>query len=92
LTNAGSKAVATTVTDASGHYRFDQLNGVGGIGDYAVSLVVPPRFVQTSQAPSPISLRRGHIQATGVGFGLAPGQDGPQGPSRGPGDVLAAGG
>jgi hypothetical protein len=72
LEDSGGNVLATTVTDASGNYRFNQLDGVGGTGEYTVSLVVPSGFVQTSKGPSTILISRGGTDVSGVDFVLAP--------------------
>jgi hypothetical protein len=71
LEDSGGNVLATTVTDHSGRYRFDQLNGVGGTGDYTVTLVVPGGYSQTSKNPSTILISRGGMDASGVDFVLA---------------------
>jgi hypothetical protein len=72
LEDSGGNVLATTVTDRSGQYRFDQLTGVGGTGDYTVSLVAPSGFRQTSKNPPTISISRGGLDVSGVDFVLAP--------------------
>jgi hypothetical protein len=63
--------LATTVTDSSGAYRFEQLNGVSGTGDYTVKIVVPPGFAQKSRDPATIAISRGGVSVQKVDFTLA---------------------
>jgi hypothetical protein len=61
--NSGGNVLATTVTDRSGKYSFNQLTGVSGTGEHAVSLVVPSGFSQSSKNPSTLGLMAlGQIQ------------------------------
>jgi peroxidase len=76
LLDDGGAALATTVTDSQGRYRFDNFNGIEGTGTYTVRLVVPSGFVQTSADPADISISRGDIDVSGVDFSLALVSDG----------------
>jgi hypothetical protein len=71
LEDTNGDLLATTVTDHSGNYRFNQLNGVGGTGDYVVKLVVPSIFTQVARYPSTILISRGGIIVRGVNYVLA---------------------
>jgi hypothetical protein len=71
LEDGSGDVLATTVTDSSGAYRFDQLNGVSGTGDYTVRIVVPAGFAQKSRDPSTISISRGGVSVQKVDFTLA---------------------
>jgi hypothetical protein len=71
LEDSGGDVLATTVTDQSGHYRFNQLDGVGGTGDYTVRLMVPTGFLQRSKNPAAIQISRGGTDVTGVDFVLS---------------------
>ena len=71
LVDGSGDVLATTVTDKSGAYRFNQLDGVSGTGDYTVRIVVPPGFAQTSRAPSTIAISRGGVSIQKVDFTLA---------------------
>jgi hypothetical protein len=71
LQDDSSNVLATTVTDFSGHYRFDQLHGVGATGDYTVALVLPAGLKQTTNNPGTILISRGGLNVTGVDFGVA---------------------
>jgi hypothetical protein len=70
LEDSGGDVLATTVTDQSGRYRFNQLDGVGGTGDYTVSLVLPGGYRQISNNPSTITISRGDISVGGIDFVL----------------------
>ncbi len=71
LQDSDGNVLAATVTTSSGDYRFDQQSGVGGTGDYTVSLVVPPGFTQASKNPSTILISRGDINVRGINFVVA---------------------
>ena len=71
LKDSDGDVLATTVTDRSGHYSFNQLNGVSGTGNYTVTLVVPDGYSQTSKNPSTIMISRGGMSVGGVDFVLA---------------------
>jgi hypothetical protein len=71
LQDSSGNVLATAVTDAQGHYRFDQLNGLSATGQYAIRLVVPTGYTQTSTNPSTILIGRGDVNDTGVNFTLA---------------------
>jgi hypothetical protein len=73
LEDASGNVLATTVTDAKGHYSFDQLTGVGGTGDYAVRVAAPPGSAQASANPPAILISRGGESVSGVNFRLEPG-------------------
>jgi hypothetical protein len=72
LQDADGNVVGTTMTDARGHYSFNQLTGIGGTGNYTVRLVVPSGFTQTSPNPSSILISRGDVNVSGVNFALTP--------------------
>ncbi len=71
LKDGGGNLLASTVTDFSGHYRFDQLHGIGATGDYTVSLVLPAGLTQTTNNPGTILISRGGLNVAGVDFGVA---------------------
>jgi hypothetical protein len=71
LEDTSGNVLATTVTDARGHYSFNQQSGVGGTGQYLVRLVVPPGHTQLSADPGPILISRGDVQADGISFDLS---------------------
>jgi peroxidase len=71
LEDTSGNVLATTVTDSSGNYSFNQLSGVGGTGNYLVRLVVPSGFTQTSKNASTILISRGDVSVSGVDFVLA---------------------
>jgi hypothetical protein len=71
LEDSTGNVLATTVTNSSGNYRFNQLNGVSGTGDYTVSLVVPSGLSQISKNSSTIVISRGGMSVSGVDFVLA---------------------
>jgi peroxidase len=72
LEDSNGNVLATTVTDRSGLYRFNQLTGLSGIGNYTVSLVPPSGSVQMAKAPSSILISRGGMNVKNVDFVLAP--------------------
>jgi hypothetical protein len=71
LQDSTGTVLATTVTNSSGAYRFNQLNGVSGTGDYTVSVVVPSGFTQASNNPSTIVISRGGMSVSDVDFVVA---------------------
>jgi hypothetical protein len=68
LQDDAGNVLATTVTDRHGRYRFNQLNGIGGTGDYVVRLVLPAGPTQTSTKPSAVQISRGGVNVTDVNF------------------------
>jgi hypothetical protein len=76
LEDATGAVLTTTTTDAAGHYRFDNLNGVSGTGTYEVRIVAPSGYTQTSPNPPAISLSRGDVNVSGVNFSLTSSQKG----------------
>ncbi len=72
LEDSDGNVLATTATDSSGRYNFNQLDGLGGTGDYTVALVVPTGYTQSSRNPSTIAISRGGIDLSGVDFVLTP--------------------
>jgi hypothetical protein len=68
LKDSNGDVVATTVTDRSGEYAFNQQNGLGGTGVYAVSLIVPGAHPQVPFGPSTIAISRGDINVKNVDF------------------------
>jgi hypothetical protein len=81
LEDASGDVLATTVTDARGHYSFNQLSGpaasedvaygVSAAGTYKVALVLKPGMTQISPAPNPISISAGDTNISGVNFTVA---------------------
>jgi hypothetical protein len=71
LEDSEGSVLATTVTKQSGSYSFNELSGLGGTGEYAVSLVVPSGFAQASKNPATISISRGGTDVNGVDFVVA---------------------
>jgi peroxidase len=69
LMNDEGTVVATSITDSQGRYRFDDLNGINGTGDYSVHVVVPPDDTETSPDPVSVLISRGDVNAT-VNFSL----------------------
>jgi hypothetical protein len=82
LEDGSGNVLATTTTDAKGHYRFDQQTGIGGTGNYTVRLVLPGGFTQTSANPAAILISRGDSNVTGVNFDVAPPRQGTTLPGR----------
>jgi hypothetical protein len=72
LEDSSGNVLAAVVTDANGHYSFNQQSGLSATGDYTVAIVVPSGFTQISPNPGTITISRGGIRATGVNFTIAP--------------------
>jgi hypothetical protein len=80
LQDSSGDVLATTRTDALGHYRFSQLSGPSGnveiasgvsaTGFYNVVLVLPSFLRATSQDPITIQIPRGDTSVPGVDFGV----------------------
>jgi hypothetical protein len=85
LEDASGQVIATAITDGQGRYRFDDLNGINGTGNYVVRLAVPSGYTQTSTDPATILISRGDINASGVNFSVAAARR-----SAAPGSQLAA--
>ncbi len=68
LQDTGGTVLATTVTDAQGHYHFDQLSGVSATGQYNVRLVLPAGDTQASANPATILISRGDTSVGWVDF------------------------
>jgi hypothetical protein len=79
LKDDSGNVIATTVTDARGHYSFNQQTGVAATGNYTVSVVAPSGDTQTSANPSTIQISRGDVNVTGVNFELATAKQGAPG-------------
>jgi hypothetical protein len=72
LEDASGNVLATTVTDRTGHYKFDQLTGLSATGNYTVRVVVPSGFRQTSANPSTTLVSRGDMKVSRVDFTVTP--------------------
>jgi hypothetical protein len=72
LEDASGNVLATTVTDRKGHYKFDQLTGLGATGNYTVRVVMPSGFTQTSPNPATMLISRGGINLSRVNFAITP--------------------
>jgi len=72
LLDGDGNVLATAVTGRQGRYGFDQLNGIGGTGDYTVRIVTPSGLAQVSPNPGTILISRGDVHVSGVNFRLAP--------------------
>ncbi len=78
LEDTSGDVLGTTVTDARGNYRFNQLSGPSGnpdnasgvsaTGDYDIVLVLPSGTTQLSPSPNPIHISRGDTNVFGVSF------------------------
>jgi hypothetical protein len=77
LQDGGGNVLATTVTDARGHYSFNQHNGLSATGDYTVRLVLPSGLRQVTADPGTIQISRGDDNVSGVNFGVAPSRQTP---------------
>ena len=82
LENAEGDVVATTITDKTGRYVFNQLSGpaadpmadasgVSATGHYTVVLDLPTGLTQTSPAPAAVLITRGDMNVAGVNFTVA---------------------
>jgi peroxidase len=71
LQDDSGNLLATTTTDSSGHYRFDQQSGMSATGYYTVSLVLPDGMTQTTRSPGAMLISRGDMSLSGVNFGVA---------------------
>ena len=92
LEDTSGDVLATTMTDNHGDYRFDNLSGVSGTGDYTVRLVLPSDERQVSPDPATIGISRGDIHVTDIDFRVASRFWHPsdRGPGTGsPGDPMA---
>jgi peroxidase len=68
----GVTVLATTTTDANGHYSFTDQTGIPGTGDFFVQIVVPDGFDLTSSSIMiPHHLGRGGLDIDNVDFGIA---------------------
>jgi hypothetical protein len=70
LLDANGVVIATTTTDAQGHYSFTDQTGIPSTGVFSVSIVLPAGAHQTTPNPGEIHLSRGGLHATGVDFGV----------------------
>jgi hypothetical protein len=72
LLDASRNVIATTTTDANGHYSFTDQTGIPGTGDFTVEIVVPDGFDLTSpNMDIPIHLGRGGLDIDNIDFGIA---------------------
>jgi hypothetical protein len=82
LKNADGDVVASTVTDKSGHFVFNQQSGpaadsaadaagLSAVGSYTVVLSLPAGLTQISPDPAAIQFTRGDVNVTGVNFTVA---------------------
>jgi peroxidase len=67
LLNDDGVVIASTVTDASGRYRFTQFRETG---DYQVRVVVSDRLQVTPANPQDVLISRGDVSVGGLDFGL----------------------
>jgi peroxidase len=78
LQDTSGNVLATTKTDAQGHYLFNQQSGpaanpdnapgVSAVGSYNIVLVLPSGYTQTSANPAPVNITNGDTHVTGVDF------------------------
>jgi hypothetical protein len=81
LEDASGDVLATTYTDARGHYAFTQLSGpaanpdlasgLSGTGTYQAVVVPSGGYAQISPAPNPITISAGDANVQGVNFTMA---------------------
>ena len=62
--------VATTTTDANGHYSFSDQTGIPGTGNYSVMVMVPTGYQSTTVITHAIHLSRGGLDYDGEDFGI----------------------
>jgi hypothetical protein len=70
LLDANGNVIATTTTDAQGHYSFTDQTGIPGTGNFTVSINVPKGDHQTTQPPIVIHLSRGGLDFDNLDFGI----------------------
>jgi hypothetical protein len=70
LLDAQGNVVATTTTDARGHYSFTDQTGIPGTGNYTVEVVVPSGYKATTATTHTVHLSRGGLDLDGEDFGL----------------------
>ena len=68
LEDSSGNVLATTRTDANGHYSFNPQNGLDGTGNYTVRIVTPSGYKQFSPNPPTIPISRGGVGVFGVNF------------------------
>jgi hypothetical protein len=96
LEDENGAVVATTTTDARGHYSFNQLSGpaanpeiasgLSGSGTYKVVLVLPSSAKAASPTTLAADITRGSTRINGLNFEVALSNNGPSGPTHGPWD------
>ena len=68
LMDDAGNVISTTVTDARGHYSFNQQSGLSATGTYSVAIVLPAELTQVSANPASILISRGDSNVFGVNF------------------------
>jgi hypothetical protein len=97
LEDATGDILATTTTDARGHYIFNQLSGpsanpdipygVSGTGIYKVVLVMPASMTAVSPTSLKVNITRGSTNVRDLNFGIASSTNDPADPAHGPWDL-----
>jgi hypothetical protein len=70
LLDAQGNVVATTTTDADGHYSFTDQTGIPGTGNFSVMIMVPTGYQSTTVITHAIHLGRGGLDYDGENFGI----------------------
>jgi hypothetical protein len=70
LLDAQGNVVATTTTDANGHYSFTEQTGIPGTGNFTVEVVVPSGFKATTPITRAVHITRGNLDFDGEDFGI----------------------
>jgi peroxidase len=72
LLGANGMVIATTTTDANGHYRFTDQGDIPGTGDFFVQIVLPEGTdLTTTTLDIPIHIGRGGLNFNNIDFGIA---------------------
>jgi peroxidase len=69
LDNTGA-IIATTTTDANGHYSFTDQTGIPGTGNFTVAIVLPSGGTATTVSTHAIHMSRGALDFDGEDFGI----------------------
>jgi hypothetical protein len=70
LLDSQGNVVATTTTDANGHYRFTDQTGIPGTGNFSVQVTVPSGLKATTPITRAVPMSRGGLDFDGENFGL----------------------
>jgi peroxidase len=70
LRNADGMVIATTTTDANGHYSFTEQTGIPQTGTFTVEIVVPAGKHLTTRRVAVIHITRGGLDFDDIDFGI----------------------